>query len=299
MRRIVVGFDGSEQARDALALADVLRGRDGEELTVAVVDSVEPLLGEAAQSTEARESKFERCREAAAEQLGRSSFVHQTATGAAPAALEQIARDAEADLIVLGSTHRGRLGRVLPGSVGERLLQGSPCAVAVAPNGYAEHAHPAIALVGVGYDASPEASVARREAEALARHFDAQLRLIGVAAGAEGSGRGGTAATSPGATPRRRIAAGLEAGAAACAPDIDVETVLEEGDPAAALAGQGVELDLLILGSRRHGPLRTVLLGGVAWDTVRLAPCPVLVVPRGAHLESPAAPQPGSDATRS
>lgn len=292
MHTIVVGFDGSEQARDALALAEVLRGPDGEEPIVAVVDPVEPLLGDAKQWTEAGQSNFDRCLELAAEQLGRSTFVGRTATGEAHVALADIAREVDADLIVLGSTHRGKLGRVLPGSVGEHLLQSSPCAVAVAPKGYAQHRHPPIALVGVGYDASQEASVARREAEALARRFDAQLRLIGVAPGIENLTPGGRITTTNPAYVRElreRIASGLEAAAAACAPDTDVETAFEEGDPAAALADQGVELDLLVLGSRGHGPLRTVVLGGVAWDTVRMAPCPVLVVPRGARVEDPAA----------
>ncbi len=45
---------------------------------------------------------------------------------AAPRALHEVAEDEGADVIVLGSTHRGGLGRVLPGSVGERLLHGAP-----------------------------------------------------------------------------------------------------------------------------------------------------------------------------
>ena len=52
------------------------------------------------------------------------------------------------------------------------------------------------------------------------------------------------------------------------------------GDPAREIAAQGVELDLLVLGSRGYGPLRRTLLGGVARDVVTLAPCPVIVLPR-------------------
>lgn len=248
--QIVVGFDGSDQARDALALAEVLRGPDGEEPIVESIDA-----------------------------------------GDAADALAEIARDVDADVIVIGSTHRGKLGRVLPGSVGERLLGSAPCAVAIAPKGYAQHRHPPISLVGVGYDASGEASVARREAEALARRFNAQLRLIGVAPGIENLPGGRITNTNPAyvRSLRERVADGLEAALAACDSDTDTEAVFQEGDPAAALAGQGVELDLLVLGSRGHGPLRTVVLGGVAWDTVRTAPCPVLVVPRGARVENAAA----------
>ena len=38
--------------------------------------------------------------------------------------------------VIVGSTHTGRAGRVLPGSTGERLLHGAPCSVAVVPKDY-------------------------------------------------------------------------------------------------------------------------------------------------------------------
>ena len=66
----------------------------------------------------------------------------------------------------------------------------------------------------------------------------------------------------------------------------DVEAVLEEGDPAAVLAKHGVELDLLVIGSRGYGPLRRTLLGGVSAEVMRTAPCPVVVVPRVAKAKS-------------
>ena len=60
------------------------------------------------------------------------------------------------------------------------------------------------------------------------------------------------------------------------------ETKLAEGDPAAVLADQGVELDLLVLGSRGYGPVRATLLGAVSAEVMRTAPCPVVVTPREA-----------------
>ena len=55
-------------------------------------------------------------------------------------ALHRIAHAEHAALVIVGSTHTGRAGRVLPGSTGERLLHGSPCSVAVVPKDYREHA---------------------------------------------------------------------------------------------------------------------------------------------------------------
>jgi len=65
---------------------------------------------------------------------------------------------------------------------------------------------------------------------------------------------------------------------------LEVEFSLEDGDPPHALARHGVELDLLVIGSRGHGPLRRTLLGGVSAEVMRAAPCPVLAVPRTAAL---------------
>lgn len=56
--------------------------------------------------------------------------------------------------------------------------------------------------------------------------------------------------------------------------------VLGDGNAAAVLAGQTAELDLLVLGSRGYGPLRSVLLGTVSEATVAEAQSPVLIVPR-------------------
>lgn len=57
----------------------------------------------------------------AARTVGRYSAAH---------ALHTVAESEQAAIDVVGSTHTGPLGRVLPGSTGERLLHGAPCAVA-------------------------------------------------------------------------------------------------------------------------------------------------------------------------
>jgi nucleotide-binding universal stress UspA family protein len=47
---------------------------------------------------------------------------------------------------------------------------------------------------------------------------------------------------------------------------------------------------LLVCGSRARGPLRRVLLGSVSLALIRLADCPVVVVPRRAAHHIQAAP---------
>jgi Universal stress protein family len=50
--------------------------------------------------------------------------------------LHDAAAALEAECLVVGSSRRGPIRRVLPGGVGERLLHGAPCAVVLAPRGY-------------------------------------------------------------------------------------------------------------------------------------------------------------------
>ena len=129
-------------------------------------------------------------------------------------------------MIVIGSTHRGGIGRVLPGSVGERLLHGAPCAVMVAPAGSPVASGSGSRRIGVGYDGKTEASHAREVAAALAASSARRWR--------------------------RSRSPGTEAGARR--PD----------DAAKELVERSRELDLLVVGSRGYGPVRQALLGGVS-----------------------------------
>jgi nucleotide-binding universal stress UspA family protein len=63
--------------------------------------------------------------------------------------LHDLARELAADLIVVGCSRRALLGRVLLGDDARAWLDGAPCAVAIAPRGYAERAAPVVEL-GVG-----------------------------------------------------------------------------------------------------------------------------------------------------
>ena len=84
----------------------------------------------------------------------------------------------DAGLIVVGSTHTGRAGRVMPGSTAERLLHGSPCPVAVAPKDYAHRTLGEPGIIGCGYDGTPAADGALDVAHRLAAATGARLRVI-------------------------------------------------------------------------------------------------------------------------
>ena len=133
--KIIVGYDGSAQADDALALGKLLAGATGASLTAVAVSAIRPPCGAArdihfqdldAELTEKLEQAA-RSAGAGAETIASSSPAH---------GLHDYAEQAEADLVVLGSARHGKAGQILAGSVATSLLHGSPCSVAVAPHGY-------------------------------------------------------------------------------------------------------------------------------------------------------------------
>ena len=121
----------------------------------------------------------------AAEQISRAlggARVEQRLEVSSPPArgLHDTANCEHADLIVLGSSHHGPLGRVFPGSVAERLLNGAPCAVAVAPRGHATRHPQPLGRILVAFDGSPEARLALQAAHALATRSGAALQVAMV-----------------------------------------------------------------------------------------------------------------------
>jgi nucleotide-binding universal stress UspA family protein len=71
-------------------------------------------------------------------------------------------------IIVVGSAHHGRVGRVLAGDVTAGTLHGAPCPVLVAPRGHVERAG-GLQAIGVGFDGSPESQAAVELAHGIAR----------------------------------------------------------------------------------------------------------------------------------
>jgi len=72
-------------------------------------------------------------------------------------------------------------------------------------------------------------------------------------------------------------------------PAISIEHLLEEGDPATGIlqVAQERACDLIVMGSHGRTGLGRLLLGSVAEQVVRKAPCPVLTVKLPQHQEKP------------
>ncbi|MDP2710010.1 MAG: universal stress protein [Solirubrobacteraceae bacterium] len=205
-----------------------------------------------------------------------------------PHELDALARNENAALLAVGATHRGAVGRVLPGSIGERVVHGAPCPVLVVPEGQGERA--VVRTIGVAYDGREQSRRALRAAETLADRLGASLVLIHAGDPApidphvartpdDAEAKAEHARTQAMRTTLERTAARQ------VQRDFDVSIRIPLAAPGPAIVDACSDgIDLLVAGSRAYGPLRSVLVGSVSRYLVDHAPCPVLVVPRRAAL---------------
>jgi nucleotide-binding universal stress UspA family protein len=281
MSEIIIGVDGTERGEDAVVFGRQLAAFAGARLVLANVFPYEDVRSRATSRAyrDALREDSEAVLEAVRERYGLQASIRELA-GTSPAhALHDLAAADGAALVVVGSSHVGRARRVLPGSTGERLLHGSPCAIAVVPTGYRETEHAAPKRIGVGFDGSGEAAAALHGAAALARALGADLDVI----------RGFAPDVPPvdaemWADLEIQARTQLEESVKALPPALNGAMTFVERNPADVLVERSHELDLLVIGSRGYGPLHSVLLGGTSGRVIRDAACPVIVVPRGAHV---------------
>lgn len=202
-----------------------------------------------------------------------------------PRALERVIQRNRRDLLVVGSSRHAPEGAVRIGKRTRQLLAHARCALAIAPRGL--HAAPAWRLrrIGVGYDGGPEADAALAFAGSLARKTGAHLHVRGVIddriprvayAGLARASYDLDAAFDATAEELREQATAV---AQAEVPRSKVDVM--RGRPADRLAE--LDVDLLVIGSRRWGATARLLLGSTGEALLQdLAHRPVVVVPKAA-----------------
>lgn len=273
---ILIGVDGGDGGRDALALARELAEPDaalalgfvwerGAGVTAAIIGAQHP-------ATTGQET-LQAARQAA--DIDAALAVRDASSTAA--GLHEIAEELGCDLIVIGTSERQQPGRVSMTSSARASLHGAPCAVAVAPRGHAARGR-AIASVGVGYEETPLGTATLHSAHQLARRLGAELRVMQVVPPLPSAWMGAPFAyvavlTDEAGEQVRKAKERLDA---LGEPTADVCA----GQPAARLRELSEEVDLLVLGSRSYGPLRRMLLGSTSDALVQDASCPVLVLVR-------------------
>lgn len=288
MTDVLIGYDPRHHGADALALGDMLAGALGARplivSTMPWANQLDDVQTQDAEVAAALAAKLEEAKE----RLGELGAEAKTVVSGSPAlVLNDLAEaDPGIAMIVLGSSHRGIIGRTLLGGVGQSLMHGAPCPVAIAPAGYGRRHANTLRNIGVAFDGSGEALAALEAAVELAERTGAQLAVIAVADfPVYGYSSAWTMVTAARAersddaeqehwleTARHRIPEG-----------IGRDEILLSGSAGNELADVSGAFDLLVTGSRAYGPLRRTLLGSTTRKLIENAACPVLVMPRGSR----------------
>lgn len=279
--RVLIGVAEPESGRDAAELAKLLAAADGC-LTLAFVHS-DPmrLWGD----DELPPSTFAAERAQAQAMLAqiRDAVGVEASTRCVEAptpgrGLHELAHELDADLLVVGSSRRGLMGRVLLGDDTRAALAGVASAVAIAPAGFAQSARPP-QRIGIGYDGSPESEQALALARALAERYHARIAAMEVV-GLPSTAGGVVWLSGDELLEAARQRVGVLEG---------VEAQAVYGLAAEELAHFSGSVDLLIVGSRGYGPLGRLIHGSTSQRLARSSHCPLLVLPRSARPVAPRA----------
>jgi nucleotide-binding universal stress UspA family protein len=292
--RIIVGVDGREGGRDALVLAATLARISEGALIAARAYPQETRPSRASVGGYEEQIRADTLADLERELAETDIAAEPLVVGdVSPArALQHAAEHKAASLIVVGSSHHGRAGRVVVGNVAVGALHHAPCPVAVAPRGFATRVR-GLSTIGVGFDGGAEAHEALRLAAELAKTSGARIEIRSI-----------VATPIPAAFPSAYETEWLEHGKQRGHENVDDAVRIAEeagaqasgetvmGSPVEELVELSKEVDLLVLGSRCWGPVRRLLLGSTADRLVREAHSPVIVAPRPATSEASDQPDP-------
>lgn len=289
---IIAGFSSSRQGGAPLNLAAQLSRTTGEKVIASVIieralpPGVDPIEDEfqehvATQATKSLERVIERVHG----NCDISVVVHQSTS--IPRGLMELADHHEAELVVVGSSSSGLLGKVALGSVTDRLVHTAAVPVAIAPRGYPASPLPIQRLTASYGGAADAVGLITTTAE-LAKRWSTRMRIASFTVRPLRM-FGGTIESSAEDLvvrqwTRKTMDAALaqlnEARASVAIPDVDV--VVGAGtDWREAVDGITWESgDMLLLGSGAAGPMAQVFLGSAASKIIRHAPVPVMIVPR-------------------
>jgi len=289
---IIAGFSSSRQGVAPLNLATQLARTSGEKIIAAVVverplpAGVDPLEDEyrgyvAAQAT----ASLERVVAQISGDFDISVVTHHATS--VPNGLMELVAEHSADLVVVGSSSSGLLGRIALGTVTERLVYTSKVPVAIAPRGYPSSPAPVRRLTAAYRDGADAAELIATSAE-LAKQWGARLRIASFTVRPFTMFGGSIERSAEELVvqqwARRTTDAVIkqldDVRTTVAVPDVDVvigtgNEWREAVDDIAWEPG-----DVLLLGSGAAGPLAQVFLGTAASKILRHAPVPVMIVPR-------------------
>jgi nucleotide-binding universal stress UspA family protein len=247
-REIVIGTDGSDEARLALRLALRLRGDAARVLAVSVAEvhhAYRTRLEAADWINWLREAAEEARLDAVSEMTSLEGAETRVVEGRAAEVLLKTVEERKADLLAVGSGRFSRAAGLVFGSTATRVIREAPCSVLVARGELDPERFPERIVVGI--DGSGNAADAEALALALADPSDAHLRRLMATGGGEQLDQTNA-----------------------------VKAELDARAPVDALVDASREAELVIVGSRGLRGLAS--LGSVAERVAHRAECPVLIV---------------------
>jgi universal stress protein E len=206
--------------------------------------------------------------------------------------LDTIAREAP-DLVIMGPHERRGVVDALQGTIAEKIVSARSCPVLVVQ----QTANTAYRNVLLALDVAAGSRAAVRAAERFVLTGGAQATVIHACASADHAVLQAADMDTAGV--------GIHAD---CSPDAATtavrdlleresvdrgryELVVTQGNPLPTIlrAIGKRQPDLLVMGTRGDGPMRRAVLGSVANQLLKVAPCDILIVPRGPSNASTAA----------
>ncbi|HUG14305.1 MAG TPA: universal stress protein [Thermomicrobiales bacterium] len=297
MQRVIVPLDGSELSESAIGLGQILARSFGAALELTTV-LTEPVMLDLLPSLllpdrSAAEHYLEKVASRVSPDIETFSYVIRGNP------VEELLRltSGQPDVVVVMSTHgRGGLGRVMYGSVADKVLRGSTVPVALVRGGVAAEKSTLNSLL-VPLDGSELAGQALALAAELGARVDATLTLVRVVEPIWSTTYGAFAEASMLASQQIiEVEQQLQAEARA---DLDrIATGLRErglrvgwevraGRPADEIvrAAETTSADLIVISTHGRGGLRRFALGSVTSEIMHRGVTPILAIPPGSSAE--------------
>jgi len=184
---------------------------------------------------------------------------------------------AGADLMVVGKTGGGAVKALFMGSVANAVVRRSSCPTVVVPACSTAREETGEIVVGVDDSPASDAALAWALDEASLRGADlvvAHAWSYVYTGAAIASAQARDIMCVDARSTLDRIVTAASTRATGCS----VRGRLVEDSPSAALLDEGADADLLVVGSRGRGGLRSMLFGSVAHAVTEHAPCPTVVI---------------------
>lgn len=278
-RKILVAYDGSTSAKNALAIAADIAKKDKSWIKVlAVVPDYQgdlELIG-VSNIKETIEGPGQKLL-AEAKQLAEGHGVHvftNLEQGEPYERIVQVAAEEKCDLIVMGRSGLSHLERALMGGVTARVIGHTDKNVLIVP----EEARLDWSRVLVATDGSTNSAAGVQHAVAVAKEHGSVLAAVSVVHADEEMIALAPEHIQHLAEQARTIL--QEVTDLGSAEGVSVETFVREGEPHEQITGVAREIgaSLVVMGTHGRKGLSRLLMGSVTERTIGYAECPVLII---------------------